>query len=302
MPGNGWGPAEVRILVTGRDGQVARSLAERAGPDHELAFAARPDMDLGDPASIENVVRRIGPDLIVSAAAYTAVDAAEDDREAAHAINAVAPGVLAAEAKRLSAPIIHISTDYVFDGNSNRPYREDDPTGPASVYGATKLEGEQAVSAACADHAIIRTAWVYGPFGKNFLKTMLRAAADRDELTVVDDQIGCPTSSLEIANSILAVVSAWRSGVDRESTGLFHVAGAGETSWAGLAREIFEASRERGGPWANVRGIATADWPTRAVRPANSRLNSARFARTFGYRSPAWEVSVRETVDRLSAG
>lgn len=290
----------MRILVTGRDGQVARSLADRRPDSVELVFAARPTMDLADPASIRRAITDARPDIVVSAAAYTAVDRAEQDAEAAHAVNAVAPGVIAEAAAAIGAPVIHLSTDYVFDGSLDRPYREDDPVAPLGVYGSTKLAGEHAVRGSGAAHAILRTAWVYGPHGANFVKTMLRLAGDRDTLTVVEDQIGCPTASLAIADAIYAVVAAWDGGTPAaDQTGVFHFAGIGTASWADFAREILRQSAARGGPDATVQGIPTSAWPTPAARPANSRLDCARFAAAFGHRAPDWRVSLAETIKRL---
>jgi dTDP-4-dehydrorhamnose reductase len=286
----------MRILVTGRDGQVAQALAERA-TGHELVFAARPAFDLAQPATIEATVARVHPELIVSAAAYTAVDKAESEPEIAMAINGDGPGMLARAAAKIGAPIIHLSTDYVFDGSLDRPWREDDATSPLGVYGATKLAGEQAVQASGADHAVIRLAWVYSPFGNNFVKTMLRLAETRDALNVVEDQQGCPSSALDIATAILAVVARWqREGATK---GVYHFAGSGETNWADFARAIFAESARHGGPSAAVTGIPASDYPTPAKRPANSRLDCTRFAEGFGYHAPHWRESLSTVVARL---
>ena len=282
----------MRILVTGRDGQVARSLAERAPGGAELIFAARPELDLADPGTIERTVEAAAPDIIVSAAAYTAVDKAEDEPELAMRINGEAPGVLAQAARRVGARIVHLSTDYVFAGDAAGAYVETDPVGPIGVYGRSKLAGEEAVRASGADHVILRTAWVYSPFGSNFVKTMLRLAADRDKVNVVEDQWGCPTSALDIADAVAAAVGAWKNGT-------YHFAGSGETNWAVFARAIFIESAARGGPCAEVAGIPSSAYPTRATRPANSRLDSGLFTRTFGYASPQWQASLAEVVGRL---
>lgn len=288
----------MRILVTGRDGQVAQSLAER-GTRHGLTFVGRPNFDLANPSSIERAIAAANPDLVVSAAAYTAVDKAEEDAETARAVNAEGPGVLARAAARIGARIIHLSTDYVFDGRLDRPYRDDDPVAPMGVYGATKLAGEEAVAASAARYAIVRTAWVYSPFGANFVKTMLRLAADREELAVVDDQRGCPTSAFDIADAILRIVEVWETDAGRGSDAIYHVAGSGETDWAQFARTIFTLSAERGGPSARVKGIPTTSYPTPARRPANSRLDTGRFAQIFGYRAPEWRASLAPVVARL---
>lgn len=289
----------MRILVTGRNGQVAQSLAERARPAHELVFVDRPGFDLADPASITRSVEQARPDIVFSVAAYTAVDKAESEPALAMAVNADGPDVLAHAAARIGAPIVHLSTDYVFDGASSRPYREDDPVAPLGVYGETKLAGERAIAASGAQYAILRTAWVYSPFGNNFVKTMLRLAADRDELAVVEDQRGCPTSALDIADAMLGVADAWVADRSKGANAIYHLAAGGETNWADFAREILAISAARGGPCALVRGIPTSAYPTPARRPANSRLDSSRFAGTFGYRAPEWRTSLAPVVARL---
>lgn len=291
----------MKVLVTGREGQVARALAERgAGKEGlDLVFVARPQFDLGDLETIRATVLQVRPEIIVSAAAYTAVDNAEDDEAAAHAANAVAPGILAGEARAIGARIIHISTDYVFDGSGERAWRETDPVGPLGAYGRTKLAGEEAVRAATPDHLILRTAWVYSPFDRNFVRTMLRLAEIRDELTVVDDQHGNPTSALDIADAILHVLDAWKTGARTGLGETYHLAGTGDTTWCGFARHVLAESGARGGPTATVRAITTAEFPTRARRPANSRLDCARFEQDFGYRAPDWRQSATNVVARL---
>jgi dTDP-4-dehydrorhamnose reductase len=291
------------ILVLGREGQLARSLAERA-PHHglTLAFTGRPEADLADRDSLRRAVRASGAGIVVNAAAHTAVDQAEDEPEVAEALNVDGPRALAEAAREAGARLVHVSTDYVFDGSGDRSWRENDPTGPKSVYGRTKLAGEEAIRAALPAHAILRTAWVYSPFGRNFVKTMLTAARNRPALTVVGDQIGNPTSALDIADGILAMIGRWREEPDHGLGRTYHLAGTGATSWADFARTVFEFSRARGGPFAEVTDIATADWPARAPRPLNSRLDSSRFAETFGYRAPPWRESLEVVVDRLLGG
>lgn len=290
----------MKIAVTGRDGQVAQSLKERGSgrADVEIVLVGRPDLDLAAPDSIAPALEAARPDLIVSAAAYTAVDRAEDEPELAHAVNGAGAGAVAAAAQSLGVPVIHLSTDYVFNGAKDGDYVETDPTGPIGVYGASKLAGEQTVAAANPRHAILRTAWVYSPFGTNFLRTMLRVAESRDELTVVADQHGNPTSALDIADAILHIAPQMVSGRD-DVFGIFHLAGSGTTNWAGFARRIFEASRANGGPSARVKDIPAADYPTNARRPANSRLSSAKFADTFGWTAPDWRDSTDLVVKRL---
>lgn len=291
----------MKILVTGREGQVARSLAER-GKNHELVFAARPEFDLMDPASIERLVETVAPDLVVSAAAYTAVDKAEDEPALAMAVNGEGPSVLGRAAGRVGAPVIHLSTDYVFDGSLDRPWREDDPVAPLGVYGMTKLAGEEAVAASGTAYAILRTAWVYSPFGINFVKTMLGLAETRAAIAVIDDQYGCPTSAFDIADAILAIAERWRTEPRVGADSIYHFAGAGETSWAGFACAIFTESASRGGPGSTVNGIPTSAYPTRAKRPANSRLDCRKFVQTFGHQPPAWQDSVALVIGRLLAG
>lgn len=290
----------MRIAVTGREGQVAQSLKERASgrSDVEILLVGRPDLDLAAPDSIAPALKTARPDLIVSAAAYTAVDRAEDEPDLAHAVNGAGAGAVAAAAHSLGVPVIHLSTDYVFDGAKHGAYVETDPTGPIGVYGASKLAGEQAVAAAAPRHAILRTAWVYSPFGNNFVRTMLRVAASREELTVVADQHGNPTSALDIADAVLHIAPQLTSGRD-DVFGIFHLAGSGTTNWSGFARRIFEASRANGGPTARVKDIPAADYPTKARRPANSRLSSAKFAKTFGWTTPDWRNSTDLVVRRL---
>lgn len=288
----------MRILVTGREGQVARSLAERVPDGVELIFASRPELDLANPSTIEAAVARVKPNLVISAAAYTAVDMAEDEPDLAMRVNGEAPGLLARASRKAGAPIIHLSTDYVFDGQLDRPYREDDPVSPIGAYGRSKLAGEEAVRASGANHIIIRTAWVYSPFGSNFVKTMLRLAGERDTLNVVGDQIGCPTSAHDIADGLLATAMAYRSDPAKFND-TYHLAGSGETSWAGMAQHALDVSRANGGPYATVLPISTADWPTKAARPANSRLDCTKLQQAFGHSVPDWRLAVEKVVRRL---
>lgn len=291
----------MRLLVTGRDGQVATSLALRAAADPrlEIVNVGRPQIDLARPDTLRGVVAAVQPDIVVSAAAYTAVDQAEDEPELAMAVNATAPGVLAAEAAAANVPIIHLSTDYVFSGDGDLPYSEDDATGPRSVYGKTKLAGEHAVADASPRHIILRTAWVYSPFGKNFVRTMLRLAADRDVVSVVADQWGNPTSALDIAEGVFVVAARLLDRGAGAPYGIYHLAGTGSTHWAGLAAHVFDVSREAGGPFASVREITTADYPTKARRPANSRLATDRLHQAFGWQAPEWQASCAHVVRQL---
>jgi dTDP-4-dehydrorhamnose reductase len=291
----------VRILVTGREGQVARSLVERAsGRDIDIVTLGRPQLDLaGRAEAITAAIEAAHPDAIVSAAAYTQVDKAESEPELAFAVNERGAAAVAHAASRLGVPLIHVSTDYVFDGTKGEPYVEDDPPGPMGVYGASKLAGEKAVLAEHDDCAVLRTAWVYSPFGANFVKTMLRLAGTRDEVSVVADQCGNPTSALDIADAVLSVAGNLRARGGPELRGTFHMTAAGEASWAELAQAIFEASARAGGPVAKVNRISTADYPTVARRPANSRLDSSRLERAHGLRLPDWHESLQVVVDRV---
>lgn len=288
-----------RILVTGRDGQVARSLRERAAAhgDFDLVFAGRPELDLARPGTVAEAVVGQRPDLVVSAAAYTAVDQAEREVEAAMAVNAVAPGEIARGAALLGVPVIHLSTDYVFDGAKRAPYAESDPAAPLGVYGHSKLLGEQAVARATANHAVLRTAWLYGPLGRNFLRTMLRLAQEREVVRVVDDQIGNPTSTLDLADAILAIARNLLRSDDPALRGVFHLAAGGSASWADFAEEIFRCSPSFDGPAAAVERITTADYPTPVRRPADSRLDCARVLAFHGVGLPHWKASVRPAVE-----
>ncbi|WIM06707.1 MAG: dTDP-4-dehydrorhamnose reductase [Candidatus Nitricoxidivorans perseverans] len=275
----------IRILLTGKNGQVGRELERTLAPLGEVIALDRSGLDLADPDRIRAAVREAKPGIIVNAAAWTAVDRAESEEAAALAINGAAPGILAEESKRLGALLVHYSTDYVFNGTSARAYTEDDEPNPVGAYGRTKLAGEQAIRAAGGRHLIFRTSWVYGLHGHNFLKTILRLAAERDELRVVADQVGAPTWSRMIAEAT-ALAIARLDGQD----GLYHLTAAGETSWHGFAEAILAGALQAGLLECSppVRRITTADFPTPARRPANSRLDNARLAADFGIALPGW--------------
>lgn len=290
----------MKIAVTGTAGQVVTSLIERGTiAGHDVIAIGRPHLDLADPASVVRALEAAAPDVIVSAAAYTAVDKAETESDLAHAVNGAGAGAVAQAARLLDVPLIHISTDYVFDGTLDRPYVESDPTGPTGVYGASKLAGEQAVLDTHDNSAVLRVAWVYSPFGSNFVKTMLRLAGDRDELGVVGDQVGNPTSALAIADGILQVATNMVADGSPALRGVFHMTAQGEGSWADLAQAIFAASAARGGPSASVRPIGTVDYPTPAARPANSRLDCGLIAQSHGVTLPDWRTSLDVVMDRL---
>ncbi|HEX9183652.1 MAG TPA: dTDP-4-dehydrorhamnose reductase, partial [Burkholderiales bacterium] len=255
----------MKILLLGRNGQVGWELERTLAPLGELKAFDRAALDLADVPRLAAAVRALQPEVIVNAAAYTAVDKAETDREAAFAVNATAPRVLAEEAKRIGALLVHYSTDYVFDGEKQAPYVEDDATHPINVYGESKLAGEQAITKSGCRHLILRTSWVYGPRGKNFMLTMLRLAKERPELRVVDDQVGAPTSSPEIARATIALL-------EKRAEGLYHMTAGGETSWCGFARAILAQARIA----IPVVPIRTEEYPTPARRPRNSRLDCSR--------------------------
>jgi dTDP-4-dehydrorhamnose reductase len=291
----------MRIIVTGKVGQVVTSLLQ-AGPGQgfEVIALGRPELDLADAASVARTIAAARPDVVVNAAAYTAVDKAESEPDVAMAVNGTGAGAVAAAAKLAGAPVIHLSTDYVFAGDKASPYVETDPTGPQGVYGRTKLAGEQAVAAANPAHAILRTAWVYAPHGANFVKTMLRLAETRDTLGVVGDQQGCPTYAPGIADAVLAVARRLHAAPDNaDLRGVFHLCGAAETTWAGFAEGIFAASARRGGKAAKVNAITTADYPTPARRPANSRMDCAKLARSYGIVVPPWQDALERCLDAL---
>lgn len=291
----------MKIAVTGREGQVVQSLLEKASQraDLEVIALGRPEMDLTEPDTVRSAIEAIKPDLVVSAAAYTAVDLAEDKSELAFAVNATGAEAVAEAAKNCGVPVIHLSTDYVFAGDADKPFVETDATGPRSVYGSSKLEGERLVAQANPQHIILRTAWVYSPFGKNFVKTMLKLAETRDALSVVSDQWGNPTSALDIADAIIQVADHLAAMSDFSAYGVYHLAGTGDTNWSGFARAIFDESARLGGPTATVADIATADYPTKAARPANSRLSTAKFKQVFSWSAPHWQSSLRDVVARL---
>ena len=289
----------MRILVTGTQGQVAVALRERAPPGIDVVALGRPELDLADPFSIRDAFDARAADVVVNAAAYTLVDQAEKEEALATRINGEGAGIVAECARALGAPIIQLSTDYVFDGSLGRPYLEDDPVNPIGAYGRSKLAGEEAVAAANPRHAILRTAWVYSPFGANFVKTMLRLGETRSEVRVVADQLGSPTSALDIADAVFAVATLLVVRPSAEKYGVFHMTGEGEASWAEFAQAIFAEAQALGRPAVKVTPIATADYPTPARRPANSRLDGARLARDYGLALPPWRDSLRNVVERL---
>lgn len=290
----------MKILVVGRSGQLARALSELQAADVAIDALGRPELDLEHPEDLAAKLRDARPDVVVNAAAHTAVDLAETDEAAARRINAGGPAILARAAYDLGAPILHISTDYVFPGDKSGYYAESDQTGPRSVYGQTKLEGERGVAANNPNHVILRTAWVFSHAGKNFVRTMLRLATTRPEIGVVDDQRGCPTYSVDLAQCVLAVAQRLGNPEASARFGVYHAAGSGETSWAGFAEAIFEHSKRLGGPAASVKPITTSEYPTPAMRPANSRLDCSRLAHDYGYVFRPWREALRDCMEEIA--
>lgn len=300
----------MRILLTGRNGQVGFELERCLAPLGEVVALGRAELDLADAQAVRAAVRNAAPELIVNAAAYTAVDQAEREPELARRINAEAPGILAEEAARLGAALIHYSTDYVFDGTKRTPYDELDPTNPLGVYGATKLAGERAIQAAGAPHLILRTSWVYATRGRNFLLTILRLAAEREQLRLVNDQTGAPTWAGAIAEATARIIKGtWskENGRDRcrEISGVYHLTAAGETTWYEFARAILaapEAKRLQTRPLIarEIIPIRTADYPTPARRPAYSVLSNAKMARTFGLTMQEWRPQLHAALSSVT--
>jgi len=291
--------ARLRLAVTGLTGQVVSALIERAPNDVEMIALGRPQLDLGVRDAVLATLRNTGCDAIVNAAAYTAVDKAESEPDVAMRVNGDGAENVADAAAELGVPLLHLSTDYVFDGTLDRPYREDDVTGPTGAYGRSKLAGEEKIAATHPDHVILRTAWVYSPFGANFVKTMLRLGETRDEVGVVADQLGNPTNALDIADALIVIA---RRLVDDASPGLrgvFHMTGQGDASWADFAEATFAIAERHGRRPVRVKRITTADYPTPARRPANSRLDNTKLEERFGVSLPQWRTSLETCVNRL---
>ena len=294
----------MRLLLIGGNGQVGHELRRALAPLGEVVVTTRDGklsngqlcepLDLGRPESVAGLIERVAPDVVVNAAAYTAVDRAEDEPELAHRVNAEAPGRIAESCRRRGATLVHYSTDYVFDGQGHRPYREDDPTAPLGVYGVTKLAGEQAITASGARHLILRTAWVYGLHGANFLRTMLRLAGERDELRVVADQTGSPTPAWLIAD---VTAAALQHGIS--ASGIRHLVTAGEVSWHGFAEAIMAGAVDTGrlARAPRVVPITTPEFPTRATRPAYSVLDSTRLAGDYQIDIPSWRDALVTTLE-----
>ena len=293
----------MRIVVTGTKGQLAQSLLACETADISLIAVGRVSMDFEKLQTIAPALASARPDVIVNAAAYTAVDQAETEEGRAFRINATAAGAVAASARKLNIPVIHLSTDYVFDGHAAVPYRETDATAPLNAYGRSKLAGEKTVATANPDHVILRTSWIYSPFGQNFLKTMLRLGETRNEINVVADQYGCPTAAADIAGAIVAIAAMLRAKPDdARLRGTFHLAGSGEATWAGFAQTIFDEAARHGRGSVNVVPITAAEYPTAAARPDNSRLNCDKLSEVYGLQLPDWRSSARACVAHLMSG
>lgn len=295
----------MRILVTGVTGQVGSALATKLAAVGTVVPADRSVLDLTRPQDIASRLDEIAADVIVNPAAYTAVDRAEDERDLAFLVNAEAPRALAQWSARRGVPLLHFSTDYVYSGRGSTPWKESDETGPLSVYGASKLAGEAAIREVAGPHLIARTSWVYAPTGSNFLRTIVRLAREREELRIVADQIGAPTSTAIIADALAAFCASpgGLASVIERTDGLVHVAAAGSTSWHGFATSIVEGLRARGIPLKveRVTAIGTADFPTKAQRPINSRLDLSKLSQVLGRSTPDWSVGLTTVLDDLAA-
>lgn len=294
------------ILLTGVNGQLGWELQRTLTPLGQIVALTRTELDLSQPDAIRAVVRKHRPDIIINPAAYTAVDKAEAEPELAHAINAVAPGILAEEAQKLGALLVHYSTDYVFDGSQTAPYTEEDVPNPQSVYGQSKLAGEEAVRASGCAQLILRTSWVYGVHGGNFVKTVLRLAKERDALRIVADQFGAPTWARLLANSTAQIVQGWQGReFGEDHLGLYHLTAAGRTSWHHYAEEIVRLARQEDPVLRDkaltIHGIATHEYPVAAKRPANSVLATDKIRKSFGLNLPPWQDDLAECVRLLYA-
>ena len=293
--------ADRAILLTGGAGQVGTEFQRRAPAGFEVVAPRRAELDLTDPDAIAALVASRPWACVINSGAYTAVDKAQSDPLTAWKVNALAPAAFAWATAQAGVPLVQLSTDYVFDGDKPAPYLETDPVGPVSVYGASKEAGEQAVRTGHPHHVILRTAWVVSPFGANFIKTMLRLGAERERLTVVDDQRGCPTAAGDIAET-LAVIARRLAEDAHAPAGTYHFVNSGEATWCGLAREVFALAQARGLKVPAVEAIPTSAYPTPARRPANSRLDTAKLTGDFGIEPRPWRDAVSEVVGTLLAG
>ncbi len=292
----------MKVLVIGSRGQLARALAEAAGSHGALLIAlGRPHLDLTRPRTVSDALAHEQPDIVINAAAVTHVDRAESDPEFAFAVNAAGAAAVARACDARGLPLIHLSTDYVFDGRKDAPFTETDAPSPLNAYGASKLAGERAVAQHCRNHIIVRTSWLYSAFGSNFVNTMLTLAASRSEIPVVVDQHGNPTSAHHLAEALLAIATRLLGDGTLRFAGIYHAAGEGTASWHAFAEEIFRCSRLIGGPHATVRPISTRDYNAAAERPRTSALDCSKLARSFGLTLPHWTTGIRHAVARLMA-
>ncbi len=294
----------MKILLTGKNGQLGFELQRALAPLGQICTVDQEECNLADADAIRAVIREMRPDLIVNPAAYTAVDRAESEAEVARAVNSIAPAVMGEEAQRLGAMVIHYSTDYVFDGESSRPYLETDPTNPLNVYGLTKRDGDVALQAACPQHLIFRTSWVVGSHGNNFAKTMLRLASEREALSIVADQFGAPTSAALLADITALIINrAQREGLDSLPFGLYNLTASGVTTWHGYACFVLEQAVKAGISLKvqpeMVKAIATADYPLPAKRPTNSQLDTTLFRATFGFELPDWQDGINHILQQI---
>ncbi len=289
-----------KILLTGINGQVGHALYPLLA-EYDCVGLSRDELDLSNVDIIRSVIREFKPDIIINPAAYTAVDKAESEPDLANAINAIAPRVIAEEAAKLGSALIHFSTDYVYDGSKKSPYLETDQVNPMSIYGKSKLAGEDAIRAVGLPHLILRTSWVYGAYGKNFLKTIIRLAKEREELGIVADQFGAPTSSLSIASALEKLLLKWKPEIENQ-TGIYHFTNAGSTSWHGFACEIvkqYSALDNLKVKVENIKPLTTADYPTPAARPVNSCLSHEKLELKFGLSFPSWQAGLKEVIQNM---
>ena len=283
----------MQVLVFGQTGQVATELARKVPVDVSMSSLGRADADLSQPETCYAAIMDMRPDLVINAAAYTAVDKAEEERELAFLVNESAPAEMAKAAANQKIPLLHISTDYVFDGSGTLPWKPEDPKGPLGIYGQSKLNGEMAIQHSGCQHAIIRTSWVFSAHGANFVKTMLRLSETRDRLTIVADQIGGPTAAADIAETLWKMAEKWGQGNGK--TGVFHFSGAPSVSWADFAREIFAQA----GRSVDVVGIPSSEFPTPAQRPSNSRLDGSSLLAAYDIPQPDWRESLTDVLKEL---
>jgi dTDP-4-dehydrorhamnose reductase len=292
----------MKLLITGAGGQVGKETAAAAA-EHgfETAALTHQDLDIADKSAVKRIFHEVAPSMVVNAAAYTAVDKAESEPDLAAAVNEFGPANLAEACRAGGIPLIHLSTDYVFDGNQKRPYRETDPVNPAGVYGRSKAAGEAAVASRLDRHVILRTAWVFSSHGSNFVKTMIRLGRERDAIGVVDDQIGCPTDAAAIARAILSICARYADDPDLP-WGTYHFCGAPTVTWYGFANRIFAAAQAAGIGLTldTLEAITTADYPTAAARPANSVLDCGKIAAAFGIEAPDWRDGLSRVVKELA--